>query len=66
MTNPNDEKGQFLSQGIPIGLTKREYFAAMAMQANISSGLMPEGMSHEELAKESLRCADALIRELSK
>jgi len=51
-----------------FGLTKREYFAAMAMQ-----GCLPEGMRWQttELpfnawAKSSLEMADALIAELNK
>lgn len=48
-----------------FGLTKREYFAALAMQGLVAA---PEtsGWSWEELADRSVRSADALITELSK
>jgi hypothetical protein len=45
------------------GLTKREYFAAMAMQgicANLSSRLKPS-----EAAETSVKIADALIQQLN-
>ena len=49
------------------GLTKREYFAAMAMQgvisnSNINGDLFGEG----EVAVSALALADALIAELNK
>lgn len=45
-----------------IGLTKREYFAAMAMQ-----GLMHDSGITEKIAAEvAVNAADALIKELSK
>ncbi len=47
------------------GLTKREYFAAMAMQgilANENTGLSP----NEVVAKESVKLADLLLAELDK
>jgi hypothetical protein len=55
------------------GLTKREYFAAMAMQGCLAS--CPEGirwnpkeapLPYEAWAASSIRMADALIKELSK
>jgi hypothetical protein len=54
----------------PVGLTKREYFAGMAMQGILSnSGLNPAkrgGAAREWLAETSCKVADALITELSK
>jgi len=47
------------------GLTKREYFAAMAMQGYISCG-KANVMSCESLAIYSVQAADALIAELNK
>jgi hypothetical protein len=47
-----------------IGLTKREYFAALAMQgllANSSNSIYPT-----EVAQDSLIYADALLAELEK
>lgn len=50
------------------GLTKREYFAAMAMQGIMSgvSGLVITQEILHNTANESVRCADALINELNK
>lgn len=46
------------------GLTKRELFAAMAMQGVISN---PESSgSFETFAKEAVRYADALLKEMEK
>lgn len=50
--------------GLPkqeIGLTKREYFAAVAMSA-----LTPGIYQREKFAKNCVQMADALIAELSK
>ena len=46
------------------GLTKREYFAAMAMQGWIAC--QHEGFSGNptDIAKRSIECADALLTEL--
>ena len=44
------------------GLTKREYFAAMAMQGLLS--FYGDGQSFEMTAKESVKTADALLTEL--
>jgi len=47
------------------GLTKREYFAAMAMQGYISCG-KANVISCKSLAIYSVQAADALIEELNK
>jgi hypothetical protein len=49
---------------VSTGLTKREYFAAMAMQAIISS---PQGheYGYEETADYAIEHADALITALN-
>lgn len=44
------------------GLTKREYFAAMAMQGLLAL----EGYSFQGAAKDAVTAADALIAELEK
>jgi len=45
-----------------FGLTKREYFAAIAMQ-----GLLPsDNVSLEFAANAAVKCADLLIAELNK
>jgi hypothetical protein len=56
VTNPNSP--------VTHGLTKREYFAAMAMQ-----GLLTESQvldNHDKFAKFAVQAADALIAELNK
>lgn len=47
---------------LQYGLTKREYFAGLAMQ-----GLLSEGStgSFEDIAKESVKFADELIKALN-
>lgn len=67
MTDPNDRAFPFdyVQPEKAWGLTKREYFAAMAMQ-----GLLSEQEYHKwirtEYATEAVACADALIAELNK
>lgn len=48
------------------GLTKREYFAAMAMQGALSSITGGDWASAINVAKRSVEYADALIEELNK
>lgn len=49
------------------GLTKREYFAAMAMQGMLIVGKgLALGITYVDIAKASLETADALIAELNK
>ena len=59
----SEEETDRIDQGIKIytGLTKREHFAAMAMQ-----GLISEINVHnyKDLAEYSVRAADALLKEL--
>lgn len=50
-------------QDIPYGLTKRELFAAMAMQGVIASGQL-RGPS--ECVSFAIQSADALLKELAK
>lgn len=56
--------------GKPIfhpGVTKREYFAAMAMQGILSKeSLYSIGTGPSSVAEDSARCADALLKELDK
>ena len=50
------------------GLTKREYFAGLAMQSIIRYAFdnqLTQGL-FETVAKDSIRAADALIHELNK
>ena len=63
-TQPNDSIHNS-EQGVQDGLTKREYFAAMAMQGMLSNqhGYFLE---HNKLSEYALSYADALIKELNK
>lgn len=51
--------------GDGMGLTKREYFAAMAMQGMLSHGFNNVITEAGEIAK-AVRLADALLAELEK
>lgn len=48
------------------GLSKREYFAALAMQGLLSYHHPEKSINHESVAREATICADALLTELSK
>lgn len=48
------------------GLTKREYFAAMALQGKLSGGEFHDNKKIEDFAKSAVEYADALLLELSK
>lgn len=52
------------STSIQLGLTKREYFAALAMQGIIGDHLPEE--NYQGMAVNAVLAADALIAELSK
>lgn len=71
MTNPNDpafsDREIFVAWDTAnktinrmVGLTKREYFAAMAMQGLLST------QARSDEASVAVRMADLLIKELSK
>lgn len=69
MTNPDDlvflqtartiEAGKYAYEG----LTKREYFAVMAMQGMLANSSYDVGYKH---MNEAILCADALIEALNK
>ena len=54
------------STGQETGLTKRELIAAKAMQGILSSDGGPEWLGVNEVSKQSVAYADALLAELSK
>lgn len=75
MTNANDPSspiqpifdryGDISNERFPfVGLTKREYFAAMAMQGILAS--RNDYATPEDVAKYSVSMADALIERLNK
>lgn len=71
MTNPNDRIHPITPrEDHKISLTKREYFAAMAMQGIIywdaTVNGPHDGGKLEQLACQSVHMADALIAALSK
>ena len=65
MTNGNDAINNS-EQGPQDGLTKREYFAAMAMQGVIISEDYKHVTTAEQVARWAVAKADALITELNK
>ena len=69
MTNPNDcaypADNQTQTEG---GLTKREYFAAIAMQGLLANGFHLDMNRESEkamLISKSIECADRLIADLN-
>ena len=65
-TFPSD---QVFPRSLMPGLTKREYFAALAMQGYISSGQVINGkmtVDQYDYAFIAVKAADALINELNK
>jgi hypothetical protein len=70
MTNGNDQAFASVGEGFnnslysAPGLTKREYFAAMAMQGLVASDTTHE-LGYEDAAKWAVKHADALIAALN-
>jgi hypothetical protein len=54
-----------IKTGSEYGLTKREYFAAMALQGYLVNNAKT-AIKDEEIARGSVEAADALIAELNK
>jgi len=48
------------------GLTKREHFAAMAMQGLLSSFGVHDVTAYDEIASDAVMAADALLKEIEK
>lgn len=59
--------GSYLPRDVHGGLTKRELFAAMAMQA-ILTGAVTRGCPSNEWVDQDMavKCADALLKELAR
>jgi hypothetical protein len=51
------------SDGVDLGLTKREYFAGLAMQAMVSRDNASSGFS-EDMAEQCVLIADELLKQL--
>jgi hypothetical protein len=64
MINPNDQAFPAIAPNDEgwNGMTKREYFAALAMQSLLTSTFA----NPEEAAKQAVEAADALIEQLNK
>lgn len=72
-TNPNDCAYPHMKIGNDVivrdGLTKREYFASMAMQGIEASNFISneqDPLKEHEVVKRAVRMADALIEQLNK
>lgn len=50
--------------GMALGLTKREYFAAMALQGLLAHGILHDSQDYEYTAKLSVSLADELLKQL--
>lgn len=63
-TKPNEPINimEYNNNYISTGLTKREYFAAMALQGLLAQG----GIVYQSSVKSAVEYADALIDELNK
>jgi len=55
-----------MAEKFTVGLTKREYFAAIAMKGILSSHAMILPENRDKLAETACLYADAMIIELSK
>jgi hypothetical protein len=60
----HDSDGNEIGRTTESGLTKREYFAAMAMQGLISNELTIQGP--DGLSIDAVKYADALIEQLNR
>lgn len=67
----DDDQGRYVEHTLPSGgLTKREYFAGLAMQAIATPHFSEKTEFMESLPKcvafAAVQCADALLKELDK
>jgi hypothetical protein len=60
--NPNDTAAPSEEGQLQSGLTKREYFAALALQGMLAT---PSDLTTQECAEIAVRAADQLIAELN-
>ena len=68
MTNGNSEINVIMhpvsGEVENAGLTKREYFAAMAMQGLLAGA--GKDLPYADFAEQAVNCADAIIEQLNK
>ena len=62
----NRNQGAFPRAGVSIGLTKREYFAGLAMQGLLASVHYASNYKDGAIVSQSVKIADALLEELDK
>jgi hypothetical protein len=58
---PKPDNDNYLDQN---GLTKREYFAGLAMQSMVASGYYGGTSQIQEAAKQAIKLADELLKQL--
>lgn len=63
--HPYKELEMDIERGYPFGLTKREYFAALAMQGLLSSNNVDPFGDTKAVADQSVTAADALLSALN-
>lgn len=52
---------EYTGNAVHLGLTKREYFAGLAMQ-----GLLISGINNANTASNAVQCSDELLKQLEK
>lgn len=62
MTNPND---QAFPRDYTPGLTKREYFSAIALQGMLANSDTTEGNKLETIVEYAIKTADMLIYQIN-
>lgn len=63
---PTFDQSGICPSGSDAGLSKREYFAAMALQGIISAhNIYTDGIDNEINAKTAVKASDALIKALN-
>jgi hypothetical protein len=69
MTNPNDPVNQTIDNYGEVtynGLTKREYFAAMAMQGMLANSQIDfDNLTYKQYAEDCVMVSDELIKALN-
>jgi hypothetical protein len=66
VTKMHDWKGTEVGECFHPGLTKREYFAAMALQGLLADIVNIKTKSSEKVTEMAVELADELIKELNK
>lgn len=59
-------KSNPVQAGVASGISKREQFAAMAMQGILSAGVNRVTLNYDQLASQAVFCADFLLKELER